>query len=236
MATQPALDKLERAIGYCFRDRQLLLCALTHASHAYEVHPGPIVDNQRLEFLGDAVLGLLASEYLIRQYPQLREGELSGMKNFLVSASHLCKVAQSLDLGEYLLLGRGEELSGGRTKTRVLADALEALLAAIYLDSGLQAARSFAERHIFAAAAVEHAARDHAINFKGALQETARALKLPAPIYNVVAEQGPPHARRYTVEVRVGDQWTALGEGASKKDAGQKAARCLLERLVRERS
>ena len=233
MATEPDPETIEATIGYAFKDRALLRCALTHASHAYEVAGDTATDNQRLEFLGDAVLGLLASEYLVRRYPDFREGRLSGLKNYLVSASHLSQVARRIGLGEHLLLGKGEELTGGRTKAGVLADALEALLGAIYLDAGLEAARSFAERHVFSAAELlVETAGPQPSNYKGALQEAARRLQLPAPRYVVVEAQGPPHARRYTVEVRLGEDLAARGEGPSKKAAGQQAAQALLKRLL----
>lgn len=225
------LERLESAIGYRFSDRTLLERALTHASHAYEAPPGAETDNQRLEFLGDAVLGLLASEHLIRRHPDWREGRLSILKNYLVSAPHLARIAQRMGLGEHLRLGRGEEMSGGREKTGLLADALEALIAAIYLDGGLEAARRFAETHVFTEDPAGETGPPWA-NYKGALQETAREMELPAPRYFVVAEEGPPHARRFTVEVRLGADWAARGEGGTKKAAGQEAARQLLLRLL----
>lgn len=243
------LEPLEAAIGYRFRNRELLLRALTHSSHAYEQktqhgqrgeagdsEPAAaqvIEDNEQLEFLGDSVLGFLISECLIRRYPFSREGRLSILKNFLVSASHLHEVAQSLGLGEYLLLGRGEELSGGRVKKGLLADAVEAVIAAIHLDGGIEAARCFVAAHIFMPPeALEENAEALFTNFKGALQEVARTLSLPAPRYSVVSEHGPAHARTFTVEVRIGDSWSAQADGDSKKEAGQKAAQSILRRLM----
>ncbi len=232
---EPELEKLEATIGYRFSNRELLRHALTHASHAYETDPRSVGDNERLEFLGDAVLGFLASEYLIQRYAGFREGELSIAKNYLVSASHLHQVALRLDLGRHLLLGRGEEMSGGRSKAGLLADALEALIAAIYLDGGMDAARAFATREVLRADALPADDADvPAANYKGILQQTARALKLPPPRYIVVSEEGPPHAPRFTVEVRVGEHRAAQGEGASKKSASQKAARALLPQLLQE--
>jgi len=232
---EPQFEKLEAAIGYRFRDRTLLRRALTHASHAYEMSTEAGEDNQQLEFLGDAILGFLASRHLVRRYPTFREGRLSVIKNYLVSASHLHTVAAGLGLGEHLLLGRGEEMSGGRSKAGVLADALEALIAAIYLDGGVEAAQAFVETHVFRdAEPLAAEAGPPGANYKGALQETARALNLPAPRYLVVDEQGPPHERLFTVEVRVG-QHAARGEGASKKSAGQRAAEALLRRLLAEK-
>lgn len=226
------LEVLEAAIGHAFGDRQYLVRALTHTSHAYEKSL-PLSDNEQLEFLGDSILGFLVSEHLIGRFPSNREGRLSILKNFLVSASHLHEVAQRLELGEYLLLGRGEELSGGRVKKGLLADAVEALIAALYLDGGLEAARAFVVRHILGEApAIASYADSLFTNYKGALQEIARSLNLPAPRYVVIGEHGPAHARRFTVEVRVGDEWTARGEGDSKKSAGQQAAQIVLRQLM----
>lgn len=231
---QPEFERLEAAIGYEFRNRELLRRALTHASHAYETEESES-DNQRLEFLGDAILGFLTSEHLIGRYPEMREGRLSVIKNYLVSASHLHAVAERVGLGGQLLLGRGEELSGGRVKPGVLADALEALIAAIYLDGGLESARSFVERHICQEAERLAGGGEGPLkNYKGALQETARALNLPAPRYRVVEEHGPAHERRFVVEVRVGGRWTARAEGTSKKSAGQEAAQAVLRHLLSE--
>lgn len=227
------LEALEAAVGHQFRDRDLLVRALTHTSHAYEKSQQPFEDNEQLEFLGDAVLGFLISESLVSRYPAYREGRLSILKNYLVSASHLYEVAQRLGLGEYLLLGRGEELSGGRVKKGLLADAVEALIAAIHLDAGIDQARQFVVCHILGA---EHELAESPdapfTNFKGALQEIARSLNLPSPRYSVVSEQGPAHARRFTVEVRLGSEFAAQADGDSKKSAGQKAAQVVLNRLM----
>jgi ribonuclease-3 len=227
------LEALEGAIGHEFRDRDLLVRALTHASHAYEKSQPPSQDNEQLEFLGDAILGFLVSESLVARYPAYREGRLSILKNYLVSATHLHEVAQEIGLGEHLLLGRGEELSGGRVKKGLLADAVEALIAAVYLDAGIDEARQFVVRHILSA---EHEMTENLegafTNFKGALQEVARSLSLPSPRYTVVLEQGPAHARRFTVEVTIGSGLSAQAEGDSKKSAGQKAAQTVLKRLM----
>lgn len=227
------LEALEEAVGHRFADRSLLVRALTHSSHAYEKSQEPLSDNEQLEFLGDAVLGFLISESLVLRYPAFREGRLSILKNFLVSATHLHEIAQAVDLGEFLLLGRGEDLSGGRVKKGLLADAVEALIAAIYLDGGVEAARKFVvERVLGAGAEVERTLEAPFTNFKGALQEAARTMNLPAPRYTVVSEQGPPHARRFLVEVRVGSDLSAQAEGESKKAAGQLAAQAVLRELM----
>jgi ribonuclease-3 len=226
------LDSLESAINYGFANRDILLRALTHSSYAYEKNL-PLSDNEQLEFLGDSILGFLVSEDLIQHYPSYREGRLSILKNFLVSASHLFAVAQKLELGQYLLLGRGEELSGGRVKRGLLADAVEALIAAIYVDGGIEEARRFVVAHILSETpSLEEGFETSFTNFKGALQEVARSLNLPPPRYGVVSEFGPAHARKFTVEVRIGDQWCAQAEGDSKKAAGQKAAQIILKQLM----
>jgi ribonuclease-3 len=231
------LEAFEAAIGHSFQDRDLLVRALTHTSHAYEKSQPPLEDNEQLEFLGDAVLGFLISECLVQRYPTYREGRLSIFKNYLVSASHLYEAAQRLELGEYLLLGRGEELSGGRVKRGLLADAVEALIAAIYLDAGVDAARRFVVRHILGAEQEQGGTPEAPFtNFKGALQEIARSLDLPSPRYSVVSEHGPAHVRQFTVEVRVGNDLAAQAEGESKKSAGQRAAQMLLDRLMEHAS
>ncbi len=226
------VEVLEAAIGHSFQSREFLLRALTHTSHAYEKSL-PLGDNEQLEFLGDAILGFLVSEHLIDRFPSYREGRLSVLKNFLVSASHLHDVAQKLSLGEYLLLGRGEEMSGGRVKKGLLADAVEALIASIYLDGGLEAARRFVVTQILSDTPTLAGYADSLFaNFKGALQEIARSLNLPAPRYTVVSEHGPAHARRFVVEARIGEEWLARGEGDSKKSAGQQAAQAVLKQLM----
>lgn len=225
------LEVLEAAVGHRFCKRDFLVRALTHTSHAYENSQAE--DNEQLEFLGDSILGFLISESLVSRYPEYREGRLSILKNYLVSASHLYEVAQRIELGQYLLLGRGEELSGGRVKKGLLADAVEALIAAIYLDAGIEATREFVVRQILGAEQ-ELAENPDApfTNFKGALQETARTLNLPSPRYTVVSEHGPAHARRFTVEVRIGNELVAQAEGDSKKSGGQRAAQMILNRLM----
>jgi len=221
---------LEMKIGYGFADENLLRRALTHKSHAHEQTSTTAVvsdDNEQLEFLGDSILGFLVSEHLVRHYPSLAEGRLSKLRARLVSAGHLYEVARRLDLGRYLLLGKGEEMSGGREKPALLADALEALIAAIYLDGGLEATRDFVCGHISGASEMLLPLAD----YKSALQEAAQARGLPTPRYVLVKERGPEHAKSFTVEVRVGGEWMAQAEEHTKKNAGQKAAQLLLERL-----
>ena len=223
-------ERLEAAIGYSFRDPGLLRRALTHKSYAHEqpaAADAVLADNEQLEFLGDAVLGFLASELLVNRFPSLAEGRLSKLKARLVSAEHLHKVALSLDLGRHLVLGKGEEMSGGRAKPALLADALEALLAAIYLDAGLEEVRGFMLRYV----AIELDSTLPLADYKSAVQEAAQARGLPTPRYVTVGERGPEHSKSFTVEVRVGSDWSAEAEERTKKSAGQKAAQLLLAKL-----
>ena len=225
------LAVLESGLGHSFQDRDLLVRALTHKSWAYEQNTGPgLVDNEQLEFLGDAILGFLASEVLLKRYPGFPEGQLSKLKSHLVSAVHLHLVAQALSLGSYLRLGRGEEMSGGREKKALLGDAVEAVLAAMYLDGGLDAARRFVDERVIGSA--EQCERLASLQFpdsKTTLKELAQSLRLPQPRYSVVAENGPAHAKVFTVEARVGGELVSRGEGSSKKSAEQNAARGILE-------
>jgi ribonuclease-3 len=231
------LTALEAAIGHVFRDAELLQRALTHKSRIHE-QPGEnpaLADNEQLEFLGDAILGFVVSECLVRRYPSAPEGRLSKLKAHLVSAARLYEVAQTLALGDFLILGRGEEMSGGRAKKALLSDAMEALIAAIYIDAGddgMPAARTFIETHVVGSFTVKEGSVDGAVeDYKSALQEMAQSLKLPPPRYFIVGEDGPEHSKTFTVEVRVGKDWTSQARGLSKKAAGQKAAESVLQQL-----
>jgi ribonuclease-3 len=228
------LGVLEQKLGHSFHDRGLLARALTHTSHIYE-QPSlgpPEGDNEQLEFLGDAILGFAVSEYLVRHNPAYPEGRLSKLKAHLVSAVRLHEVAQELGLGEFLYLGRGEEMSGGRNKKALLSDAVEALIAALYLDAGLEAARGFIEDRVVGGIQVAEDGLEASVcDHKSALQEMAQALKLPAPRYVVVDEDGPEHSKTFTVEVRLGKDWVSQAQGLSKKSAGQKAAQQVLQQL-----
>ena len=240
MHAEPA--SLELRIDYQFAHAELLRRALIHSSLANESHTGAsstLNDNEQLEFLGDSVLGFLVAEALVRRFPEHREGELSRLKAHLVSAAHLHGVARRLDLGGYLELGRSEEMSGGRAKKTLLVDALEAIIGAIWLDGGLEAVRTFVATHVLDApfSGDEEAGTDiqPAIsNFKSVLQELAQAHKLPQPRYTIVRERGPEHSKTFTVEVRVGKDWTGQAEGRTKKIAAQRAARAVYERLRQE--
>jgi len=227
------LENLEARLGYRFRESHLLVRALTHRSRCSELPTlADNSDNEQLEFLGDSVLGFVASEALVVRHPGAREGRLSQLKSHLVSSTHLHRCALELGLGEYLLLGRGEERSGGRERKALLADSLEAVIAAIYLDGGIEAARTFIRMHVLTLLEdPEHIDSIGQLNYKSALQERALALGLPIPRYSTAATTGPEHAKIFTIEAKVGDQH-ARGTGSSKKSASQKAAQLLLEKLV----
>jgi ribonuclease-3 len=229
-----AVEELECRLGYSFRDRKLLEEALTHRSWVSEKGEGRegSLSNERLEFLGDAVLGLIVSEILLERHPRLSEGRLSQFKARLVSARHLQEKAQQLELGAHLQLGRGEEASGGRGKPNLLANALEALIGAIYLDGGLAGVRAFIERHIATGADLSAAGPER--DFKSRLQEFAQTHGLPPPRYRTVAASGPDHSKVFTVEVAIGEHLSAQADGRSLKAAGQRAAEILLGRLTEE--
>jgi ribonuclease III len=215
----------------------LLRRALTHSSFANEAHVesgSTLHDNERLEFLGDSILGFLIAEALVQRYPAFREGELSQLKARLVSAAHLYGVARRLELGGCLELGRSEEMSGGRAKKTLLVDAVEAVIAAMYLDGGLEPVRTFIRGQVLDAP--EYCGEDGDIqpavtNFKSVLQELSQSRKLPQPRYSILKERGPEHSKMFTVEVRVGKEWSAQGEGRTKKMAAQRAARAVFDSM-----
>jgi len=225
------IEVLEQIVGHRFDNREVLERALTHKSCVYEKNTDVPSDNEQLEFLGDSILGFLVSEALVARHPNYPEGRLSKMKAHLVSASHLHQVAARFKLGDHLLLGRGEEMSGGREKKALLANALEALIAALYLDAGIDSARDFVVRHIIGEADPLDEGLEGA-DYKSALQEMAQSLKLPQPRYLTVEERGPEHAKTFLVEVRVGREWIGRAEGLSKKSAGQRAAQQILQQLA----
>ena len=229
---QAELAGLEARIGYRFANPDLMRRALRHSTYANEsrARNTPLEDNEQLEFLGDSVLGLLVSEALVARQPESREGALSKWKSHLVSAAHLHGVARRLDIGSHLELGRSEEMSGGRGKKTLLVDALEALIAAIYLDGGLTAAQAFVAAHVLDAPYAGDAESDTDIqpaitNFKSALQELSQSMKLPQPRYATVKERGPEHSKTFTVEVTIGREFAAQADGRTKKIAAQRAAR-----------
>lgn len=228
MIGRRAKTELEKALGYRFRRVELLERALTHRSYANE--RGLPEHNERLELLGDAVLGLVATEWLYRYHPELPEGDLSKRKSYLVSAPALAGFASRLGLGRALRLGVGEERSGGRDKPSLLADALEAVLAAVYLDGGLAPVRRIVAP--FLEGVVEERPRVLESDAKTRLQEELQARGWDLPEYCTVQEEGPDHAKRFTVECRVRERSAGRGEGRSKKVAEQRAAAEALEALL----
>lgn len=229
------LTVLEGAIGHHFADRELLERALTHKSRAHEV-TGDVTassDNEQLEFLGDSILGFLVSEHLVARFPDAEEGRLSKLKAHLVSAAYLYGVAQELALGDFLFLGKGEEMSGGREKKALLSDAVEALIAALYKDGGLERTRAFIENRVIGSFTLSDNGDGSSVNdYKSALQEAAQTRGLPPPRYSTAHEEGPEHSKTFTVEVRIGTEWVARAQGPSKKAAGQKAAEQILKDLA----
>ena len=219
------LNELEQAIGYRFENRALLVQALTHSSHTYE-HPGEAVShNEQLEFLGDAILGFIVSRELFGRFPGYSEGQLSKMKAHLVSATHLLAAASKLRLGDFLQLGRGEERSGGRMKPALRVDAMEAVIAAIYLDGGVDKAAEVVRQTVLEGWVESGIETFPFADFKSALQEYLQAARRTPPRYSVAGERGPEHRKMFTVEVRVGKQLIARAEGPTKKTAEQEAAR-----------
>jgi ribonuclease III len=240
------IAELEKAIEHKFKDRSLLVQALTHSSLAYEQTsrnetPSPdSADNEQMEFLGDAVVGLLVAEHLYSRHPELKEGPLTRLRAHLVSRKHLGQVAAKLGLGQYLRLGKGEERSGGRKKSALLANGMEALIGALYLDGGLHAAKSLVEQFVLQPYLEELEQQliqsgvlgDH----KSALQELLQAKKSGTPEYVVRGESGPDHRKRFLVEVCLTTEGQrsrslARGIGATKKKAEQEAARRAFQKL-----
>jgi ribonuclease-3 len=232
------LEPLERRIGYRFKDRGLLEHALTHRSRVHEDASGGVFDNESLEFLGDSVLGFIVADMLFREFPQHNEGQKSKLKASIVSANSLARLGEQLSLGEFLILGRGEEKTGGRRKHALIADCYEALIAAIYLDGGIESARAFVERQF--GELIEEARRTgvratFTEDYKSALQEWLQSHDRGLPMYRLVAEAGPAHRRRFEVEVVVGGDSLARAEGKSKKEAAQAAAKDALAKLSAEK-
>ncbi len=233
------MTEIEQRLGYRFHNLDLLKTALRHRSTGREgaegsAAPGP-QNNERLEFLGDAVLGLLVSEGLLNRYPEGSEGRLTKIKARLVSAEGLFEVASALELGSSIELSPTEERNGGRSKRSILADAVEAIIAAVYLDGGAAAAGELVSRLFLTPERVSAAADNLAVdNAKSTLQELLQARQQPPPIYRVLEEHGPPHARTFLVEVAIGDRVRLTGEGQTKKEAEQRAARLALRELSSE--
>ena len=221
------MEALEEKLGYRFANRALLENALTHSSYANENRAKGVQSNERLEFLGDSVLGMVVADYLYRTHPDLPEGDLTRTRAALVCEESLAEVAQVLELGAYLKLGKGEEAGGGRTRPSITADAVEAVLAAVYLDGGIGSARKLIQRFILDKEEEKSASRD----YKTALQELVQRESGQVLRYQLVGESGPDHAKTFTVQVDLNGRAVGRGEGRSKKEAEQMAARAAIEAL-----
>ena len=222
------IKDLENALGYRFKNIILLQNALTHSSYANETWHDSLRSNERLEFLGDSILGMVVAEYLYRTFPERPEGELTRMRADMVCERALAKVANRLELGNHLLLGHGEDQGGGRTRASILADAMESVIAACFLDSGMDAARKLIETFILCEVPVT---KLNNADYKTALQERVQQKKDQTIAYRLIGESGPDHDKSFQVEVLLNEQVVGTGTGTSKKRAEQDAARDAMEQL-----
>ena len=223
------METLEAKLGYTFRDRRLLENALTHSSYANENH-SPSGSNERLEFLGDSVLGMVTADFLYREHPDLPEGELTRKRAALVREESLVEVADRLDLGAYLKLGRGEDHGGGRQRPSIRADAVVAVLAAVFLDGGLGEAKKIIQRFILDKEEEKAASQD----YKTALQEQIQRESGQVLNYRLTGESGPDHAKVFSVAVELNGKTVGQGQGHSKKEAEQLAAKAAMEAIKAE--
>ena len=222
------IKDLEAAIGYRFRNISLLQNALTHSSYANERWHNSLLSNERLEFLGDSILGMVVAEYLYKNFPDRPEGELTRMRADMVCETSLAEVAAKLDLGKHLLLGHGEEQGNGRTRASTLADAVESILAACFLDGGMAAAEGIIRKFILCNVPV---GKLHNTDYKTALQELVQQKKNQVLTYTLVGESGPDHDKEFFVEVSLNGRTVGKGSGSSKKRAEQAAAQAAIEAL-----
>ena len=222
------INRLEAAIGYSFRNIGLLHNALAHSSYANERWHDSLKSNERLEFLGDSILGMLVAEYLYRNFPDRPEGELTRMRADMVCERALARVAAELNLGEHMLLGKGEEQGGGRTRESILADAVESVIAACFLDGGMDAAKNFVERFILVNVPVRQLKN---ADYKTTLQELIQQKKDNTLSYRLAGESGPDHDKEFVVELSINGKVVSTGVGTSKKRAEQDAARQALEAM-----
>ena len=224
------MQELEKKLNYTFRNSALLEEALNHSSYANEHRAAHLRSNERLEFLGDSVLGFVTAEFLFLQHPDLPEGDLTRIRAALVCEQSLYEVSQKLNLGRYLKLGRGEESGGGRTRTSILADAAEAVFAAVYLDGGIAAASDLIHRCLLEAER-EEVVEERRRDYKTALQELIQRQADQVLAYHMVGEEGPDHAKTFMAEVLLNGERLGTGSGHSKKEAEQAAARSALDVL-----
>ena len=231
MTAGEGLSGLESDLGYRFKDRALLQTALTHLSHSHEKGIGARGSYERLEFLGDALLGFFVADWLYRKDPLAGEGNLSRRRQVVVRTSSLAAIARRISLGDAIRLGRGEELTGGRRKTSLLADVFEAVLGAVYLDGGIRPARAFVNRHL-GKAMIETGKRGRSSDdYKTRLQEAVQSRLQRTPSYRIVSTTGPAHALDFEVEVLVEERIVGRGSGSNRKRAEQDAAKHALEDL-----
>lgn len=224
------MEELQNLLGYRFNDEHLLLRALTHSSYSNENKKEKLKNNERLEFLGDSVLGLIISEFIFSHYMTLEEGQLTKIRAKIVCEASLGTASRALRLGEFMLFGKGEELTGGRNRTSILSDAFEALIAAIFLDGGMEEARTFVLKRLHGV--IESAVQGKLfVDYKTRLQEIIQVQKGNRIKYEIVREEGPDHAKIFYTEVRLNDQIIGLGSGNSKKESEQEAAKEGLKRL-----
>lgn len=220
------IKDLEVAIGYSFKNVLLLQNALTHSSYANECWHDSLKSNERLEFLGDSVLGMVVAEYLYSHFPDRPEGELTKMRADMVCEQALAAIAERLQLGRHLMLGHGEEQTGGRNRASILADAVESVIAASFLDGGMEAAKAFIEKFVLCDVPVKQL---NNVDFKTALQEQVQKKKDRVLTYELLSESGPDHAKTFEVAVRMNGELWGTGVGSSKKRAEQAAAKAALE-------
>ena len=232
--TQNRDHALEKRLNYRFKDQSLFQMALTHSSHAYETQDHPL-DNERLEFLGDSVVGLIAADFFYAMYPEANEGDLSKFKSSASSTVALADYARQIKLDEVIHLGKGEEKSGGRKKSTILAGSFEALIGAIYIDGGFDAARTVYERLLEGSYAKVKKQGHEINNYKSALQEFLQKEDLPAPQYRMVTAAGPDHRKEFVVEVIVNKTVLGRAKGPSRKVAEQKAAENVLKSFFGKR-
>lgn len=225
------IKDLEARLGYKFSNIFLLLGALSHSSYANEHYHDGLKSNERLEFLGDSILGMVVAEYLYRNFPDRPEGELTRMRADMVCETALASIARTLNLGSHLLLGKGEEAFGGRERPSILADAVESVIAASYLDGGMDAARGIINRFVLSDVPVT---RMHNVDYKTALQERVQQKKNQVLSYRPLGEQGPDHHKEFMVEVLLNGKVAGTGSGTSKKRAEQAAAKAAMQALFGE--
>ncbi len=225
------MRELENAVGYQFRDKSLLENALTHSSYANEHWHNSLRSNERLEFLGDSILGMMVADHLYRNFPDRPEGELTRMRADMVCEQSLAVIANQIHLGKHLMLGHGEEQGGGRSRNSILADAVESVIAACYLDGGYEAALGFVKRFVLSDIPV---VKYHNADYKTALQERVQQKKNQTLSYHLTGETGPDHEKQFCVEVHLNGVCVGSGIGTSKKRAEQDAAHAALEKLFTE--